>query len=162
MSEHIVAAIKTATKQAIELNGKLDAAATIVRVGRSQLSDYSSRNSQQVVPVDVAIALDAGAEQPLILSAMAMAEGFMLVPVHAGAGDIAENAEQIARRATEVMAATMRALADDGLVDAQEARDIRKELHALRHLTEIGLQRTDAIIRAETPALVAVKQEGAA
>ncbi|MCE0743353.1 hypothetical protein LWC05_05535 [Acetobacter sicerae] len=155
-----IAAIKTATKKAIDLNGNLDAAATIVRVGRSQLSDYSSRNSPQVVPVDVAVALDIGAEEPLILSAMALAEGFLVVPMHAGTGDVAENMSQIARGAGDLMSTTIRVLAD-GQVDIEEAQELRQQLHALRHLVDAGLGRMDSIIRAGRPHVVEFNSEKA-
>lgn len=60
-------AIKTATQAVIRAVGGVDAAASFVRVGRSQLSDYQNRHSQSVVPVDVAIEMDRCAQEPIIL-----------------------------------------------------------------------------------------------
>ncbi|MFT8778437.1 MAG: hypothetical protein ABF893_17540, partial [Gluconacetobacter liquefaciens] len=74
-NSHDIAAIKTATKQVVSAVGGIDAAASATRVGRSQIADYYNRNSPQVVPADVAVALDQCAEHPHILSAMAHAEG---------------------------------------------------------------------------------------
>ncbi|KFL92053.1 hypothetical protein AmDm5_0494 [Acetobacter malorum] len=116
-----VAAIKTATKKAIQHLGGIDAAATISRVGRSQLSDYGNRNSPQVVPVDVAVDLDTSAQEPLILAAMAHAEGFRLVPVKiSGTGHIPKELAKFSKFSSEVLQEGIESL-EDGRVDVAEA-----------------------------------------
>lgn len=143
-----VPSIKTATQAAINRIGSIDAAASVVRVGRSQLSEYQSRNSSSVVPADVAITLDEFAQEPLILSAMAQAEGFMLMPVHLGESNGHHGMDQVAAKASATMTHAIEALAD-GKYDQMEAalacRDLtnlirvaHSALHALRPIAKGG------------------------
>lgn len=118
-----VASIKTAVKEALNRIGGIDAAASTVRVGRSQLSDYSNRNSAQIVPVDVAIVLDKCAQQPLILSAMALAEGYHVVPMHYGEGHIPKDLAKFARDASLTMQRGFEAL-EDHEIDVCEAQEL--------------------------------------
>ena len=139
-----VAFIKTATQAAINRIGSIDAAASVVRVGRSQLSEYQSRNYPAVVPVDVAIVLDEFAQEPLILSAMAHAEGYTLTPLHLGHGDVAEIMEGVSLKAHLTMATTLRVLAD-GVVTPEEAADLSHDLANLQRVVTHALH----IVRAK-------------
>ncbi|KXV23606.1 hypothetical protein AD936_22190 [Gluconobacter japonicus] len=134
-----VLAIKTATQAAIREVGSLDAAASVARVGRSQLSEYQSRNYPAVVPVDVAIVLDEFAQAPLILSAMAQAEGYSIAPIHLGKGDVAEIMESVATKSGSTMATTVRVLAD-GIVTVDEAHDLIADLIDLQRVVTHALQ----------------------
>lgn len=118
-----VPSIKTAVKEALNRIGGLDAAASVVRVGRSQLSDYGNRNSQQVVPVDVAVALDCCAQSPLILAAMAHAEGYGLVPLHFGEGHIPRDMAKFAGEASLTIQRGFESL-EDNQVDVAEAQEL--------------------------------------
>lgn len=129
---HDIAAIKTATKQVVGAVGGIDAAASATRVGRSQIADYYNRNSPQVVPADVAVALDQCAEHPHILAAMAHAEGYTILPIRIGEGDIAQNMQDIALGAGELMAETVRVLAD-GIVTEDERQALMARLQHLNH-----------------------------
>ncbi|GBQ93805.1 hypothetical protein [Gluconobacter albidus] len=134
-----VASIKTATQAAINRIGSIDAAASVVRVGRSQLSEYQSRNYPAVVPVDVAIVLDEFAQEPLILGAMAHAAGYTLTPLHLGHGDVAEIMEGVACNAGLTMATTIRVLAD-GIIMPDEAADLSRDLAKLQRVVTHALQ----------------------
>lgn len=129
---HDIAAIKTATKQAVTAVGGIDAAASATRVGRSQIADYYNRNSPQVVPADVAVALDQCAEHPHILSAMAHAEGYAILPIRVGDGDIAQDMQDIALGAGDLMSETVRVLAD-GIVTEDERHALMTRLQTLNH-----------------------------
>lgn len=142
------ALIKTATQAAINRIGSIDSAASVVRVGRSQLSEYQSRNYPAVVPVDVAIVLDEFAQEPLILTAMAQVEGYMLMPVHLGESNGHHGMDKVAAKASATMTHAIEALAD-GKYDQVEAvlacRDLsnlirvaHSALHALTPLAKGG------------------------
>ncbi|MFT8335121.1 MAG: hypothetical protein ABF628_02980 [Acetobacter orientalis] len=118
-----IPSIKTAVKEALNRIGGIDAAASTVRVGRSQLSDYSNRNSPQIVPVDVAIVLDTCAQHPLILSAMAQAEGYHIVPMHYGEGHIPKDLAKFAGEASLTMQRGFEAL-EDHEIDVAEAQEL--------------------------------------
>ncbi|MBF0889792.1 hypothetical protein [Gluconobacter cadivus] len=139
-----VASIKTATQAAINRIGSIDAAASVVRVGRSQLSEYQSRNYTAVVPVDVAIVLDEFAQEPLILGAMAHAAGYTLTPLNLGYGDVAEIMEGVSLKAGLTMATTIRVLAD-GIVTPEEAADLSRDLANLQRVVTHALH----IVRAK-------------
>lgn len=127
-----IAAIKTATKTAVGALGGIDAAASVSRVGRSTIADYYNRQCQQVIPLDIAVALDQCAQHPHLLSAMAHAEGYGLLPLQIGHGDVAQDMENIATSAGELMAETVRALAD-GVVTNDERHALLERLHRLQH-----------------------------
>lgn len=157
-----VAAIKTATKKAIQHLGGIDAAATISRVGRSQLSDYGNRNSPQVVPVDVAVDLDTSAQEPLILAAMAHAEGFRLVPVKiSGTGHIPKELAKFSKFSSEVLQEGIESL-EDGRVDVAEARAILEHLHPSRQAMDRLESALHKIIAEGKPHIVSGGQSGAA
>lgn len=118
-----VPAIKTAVKEAIKRIGGIDAAASVVRVGRSQLSDYGNRNSPQTVPADVAVALDCCAQHPLILAAMAHAEGYGIVPLHFGEGHIPKDMAKFAAETSLTLQRGFEAL-EDMQVDVPEAQEL--------------------------------------
>lgn len=129
-------AIKTATQAVIRAVGGVDAAASFVRVGRSQLSDYQNRHSSSVVPVDVAIEMDRCAQEPVILAAMAAIEGFALLPIEFGEGCAATAMGDVAASASGTMTAALRALAD-GRIDRSEAQDLSLRLsHLIRYSTD--------------------------
>lgn len=148
-----VAAIKTATKQLVAALGGCDAAASATRVGRTQINEYSNRNSPQMIPVDVAAALDRCAEHPFVLAALAHAEGYGLLPLQIGHGDVAKDMENIATSAGELMAETIRVLAD-GLVSDDERHALLERLGRLQHFvshatgTLRGMQPAAAPLRA--------------
>lgn len=149
-------AIKTATQAVIRAVGGVDAAASFVRVGRSQLSDYQNRHSQSVVPVDVALEMDRCAQEPIVLAAMALAEGYILTPLKVGEGDLATDIEKVSHSFNETIATTLRVLAD-GVVETHEVTAMRATLsslhravgHALHNLraTEKALEEPVAALR---------------
>lgn len=156
-----VPSIKTAVKEALNRIGGLDAAASVVRVGRSQLSDYGNRNSPQVVPVDVAIALDCCAQAPLILAAMAHAEQYALVPLHYGEGHIPKDLAKFAGEASLTMQRGFEAL-EDNLVDVAEAQELIRCLNEVI-MTSQHIQATlSKIVADNKPQIVSEKSAAGA
>ncbi|WP_395495588.1 hypothetical protein [Acetobacter sp. KSO5] len=156
-----VPAIKTATKKAIQQIGGIDAAVTICRVGRSQLSDYGNRNSPQCAPVDVAVDLDSCAQEPLILAAMAAAEGYRLVPVKfSGTGHIPKELAKFSKFSSEVLQEGIESL-EDGQVDVSEARAILEHLVSSRLAMDRLEHALHKIVEDNKPQIVS-SQSGAA
>lgn len=125
-----LAAIKTATANAIGKVGGVHAAETICRVGNSQLSDYQNPHRPSIVPVDVALDLDRRAHEPVILREIARIEGYALMPVHVGTGTVAESMERVSLNSSAALQTTLRILAD-GIVTEDEARELSADLHSL-------------------------------
>lgn len=123
--------------------GGLDAAATCVRVGRSQLANYTDMHSDQFAPADVVAELEAVAGEPLVTAELARRAGCILLPV-AGEGDgqLTQDMAALAKEVGETFAAYGHAMANDGQVDAVEAERVERELadvmrvaaQALNHL----------------------------
>ena len=90
-SAQFLAAIKTATKTAVQVVGDFRAAASFTRVQETQLHAYTNRNQPSVVPMDVAIDLDHCAEKPIHLLEMAHALGYVVLPSHIGPGDFGKD-----------------------------------------------------------------------
>lgn len=121
------AAIKTASRYLVDQLGGLDAAETACRAGRSVLGDYINRNSPRIMALDVALQLDRCAQEPVMLSTLARLEGYTIMSIELGEGDVAQSMEHVARGAGDLMTTTVRALAD-GHVDAQEAAELSHRL----------------------------------
>lgn len=129
-----VAAIKTATKAAVAHVGGIDAAACVSRVGRTQFSDYSNRQRDAVVPLD----LDHSAEHPFLLHAMAQALGYAVIPLHVGPGDFGQDMSEYAIASGDIMATAVRIL-EDRIVDKQEAQEIAPKMMHAKQLLDRAL-----------------------
>ncbi|NVN44827.1 hypothetical protein HW537_13060 [Asaia siamensis] len=130
-----LAQIKTGTQAAVRAVGGVEAAASITRVGATQISNYQTRTNPLVVPVDIAVELDRCAQQPLILSVMAAIEGYTLIPIAFGDGCAATAMGDVASSASGTMTAAIKALSD-GKIDRAEAQDLSHRLNDLiRHST---------------------------
>jgi hypothetical protein len=150
-----VAAIKTATKAAVAHVGGIDAAACVSRVGRTQFSDYSNRQRDAVVPLDVALDLDHSAEHPFLLHAMAQALGYAVIPLHVGPGDFGQDMSEYAIASGDIMATAMRIL-EDGVVDPQEAQEIAPKMMHAKQLLDRALAYVHKVEEVGRPSVVAV------
>lgn len=135
----LLSRIKTATQMAVKAIGGIDPAAEASRVSRARISEYQKRHSSSVIPVDVAVALDEFAQEPLILTVMAQHLGYVLVPIHVGEGHIPKSMEMVALRSGETMATTMRVMAD-GIIDDGEAVELEADLCKLQTAVGHGLR----------------------
>lgn len=115
-------ALKTAVGVLIKELGGLDAAASCVRVGPTNLSEYQSRNrADRHIPVDVVLDLEAIAQKPIVTAALARALGYRLVRIEAPASaDVVAPVMRVSRDAGELAAQLMAALADQ-TIDATES-----------------------------------------
>lgn len=143
-SAAFVPALKTATKQAVAHVGGIDAAACVSRVGRTQFSDYSNRQRDAVIPLDVALDLDHCAEHPFILHAMAHALGFLVLPLHVGPGDFGQDMSEYAQASGDILATAVRIL-EDGVVDVDEANEIAPKLTRAKQLLERALAHAHSV-----------------
>lgn len=134
-----VSQLKTATQAVIKIVGGVEASACITRVSAVQLSNYQRRDNPLVVPVDIAVELDACAQQPVILSVMASQLGYTLLPIDLGEGCAATSTAEVCSTVGATMSATMKALAD-GRIDQHEAIDLAHRLNNIIRVTSIALQ----------------------
>ena len=127
-----LAQIKAATRHAIHRLGGLEAAALCCRAEKTALGEYQSINQpQRVIPVDIALQLDAALEAPVILPVLARLLGLA----------IAAPDGQLSRPQldTAVAAALSRA-AEAGALLIQGNADGVLDLHERGALAEKGAQ----------------------
>ncbi|GBQ99188.1 hypothetical protein AA23498_3432 [Acetobacter nitrogenifigens DSM 23921 = NBRC 105050] len=149
-----IPSIKTATKEAVKRCGGLDAAACVVRVGKSNLSDYGNRDRPHIVPVDVAVMLDLCAQAPLILSAMAHAEGYMLVPTQFGEGHLPRDMQRFTEETSDAIRKGFEIL-EDGVVDVHEAQAMLAHMQRVKSVAEHIAAGMTKIIVGTRPHIVA-------
>lgn len=125
-------ALKTYTRQLIAAVGGLDAAASCCRVGRSSLSGYQDHASEQCMPIDVVLALEAVAGRPIVTAAMASLQGYSLARPDAGSIPCVGRAVAAVTRQAGAAAAAFMEASEDGRIDASEAAEMRRLLEAVR------------------------------
>ena len=151
MSTHI-AQIKTATAAAIQRLGGLEAAATVCRASFQTLGGYQNRNRPDlIIPLDVALELDAACQEPVILSALARMQGFTLTAPDADKAPALDSAVAAVLDGAGRLGPAWVTAKADGVVDATE----RAQILALAETARGG---ADAVLAglAERPALKAV------
>ena len=137
-SSRFLAAIKTATKTAVQAVGDFRSAAGFTRVQETQLHAYTSRTQPSVVPLDVAIDLDHCAERPIHLMEMAHALGYVVIPQHIGPGNFGQDMSEFAVTSGDVLSTAVRILSD-GRIDPHEAHEIAPKLAHAKHIVERAL-----------------------
>ncbi|MFS8367840.1 hypothetical protein ACJRO0_10145 [Acetobacter oryzifermentans] len=149
-SHRFLASIKTATKHAVEAVGDFRAAAGFTRVQKSQLEAYASRHQPTVIPLDVAIDMDRCAEQPILLSEMAHALGYVVLPMHVGPGDFGRDMSEYSMVSGDMVSTAIRIL-EDGVIDPQEANEIAPKMAKTKHVLERALARIHTIQQTGQP-----------
>ncbi|KXV70927.1 hypothetical protein AD952_11305 [Acetobacter cerevisiae] len=140
-SSRFLAAIKTATKTAVQAVGDFRSAAGFTRVQETQLHAYTSRTQPSVVPLDVAIDLDHCAEKPIHLMEMAHALGYVVIPLNIGPGDFGSDMGEFARSSGDIMQTALD-IWDDRQIDQREADKIVPKISMAIHI----LHRTLALL----------------
>lgn len=118
--------LKAATRRTVRAAGGVEAASLSTRVGMQRLSSYQRPHEPDFMPIDVAADLTAESGDLSIVTALAQLLGCVLVrlpqhpegeetPWHRTLADLASRTSDVMRRLSD-------ALADDGLVDADESR----------------------------------------
>ncbi len=123
-------ALKTAFKLLVQDLGGLEAAATVTRVQRSQLSDYSNINHAvpSFAPADIILDLETVAGTPHVTAALARSQGYELVPVEAHTDhELSVLMAHLGRDVSGVFATASEALADSVITEA-EAHDLLRGL----------------------------------
>lgn len=145
------AAIKNAVRRALrQAGGCLRELAGMTRLSAAQLSRFGDLNSDQWVPLDVALDLDSLAGEPVITRALAGLLGYDLVPstVIVAQGRLVEHLAGLARESGDVMVGISEALAD-GRLTLNELARIESDLGDL----DAHVQATKATVRAKIMAL---------
>jgi hypothetical protein len=126
-------AVKTGTKMLVQDLGGVDAAATVTRVGRSQLSAYTMLTDERFIPADVVMDLEFAAGTPRVTAALARAQGYGLVPVEPmrEKSALAVLLSRIGKDVGELFATSSTALSHPALTEAERA-DLIRELDDLR------------------------------
>jgi len=118
-------ALKAAVRRALRMSGGGASVQHATRVGEAELSRYAgAEHADRHCPLDVALDLDREAGVPVILAALAAAEGYGLAPLAQAPGavklsDIPAITDPVAvavRRLAEALA--------DGAVSGKESADI--------------------------------------
>lgn len=145
ISDEEIRSLKGATDAAYRLGGGVTSFELLTRCKVSTLSKYASLNSENetfLIPVDVAIEADRWAKSPVIVSAMARALGYRLVPADADEATPAalteRDAHDLLNDAMDVTRETLIAM-EDGKTDALERKRIRTELMELVRTAQLML-----------------------
>jgi hypothetical protein len=118
--------LKAATRRVVRASGGVDAASLTTRVGMQRISTYQKAHEPDFIPIDVAADLMAESGDHAVLIAMARLLGCEVIrlpalpevdamPWHRSLADVASHSSDVIRRLSD-------ALADDGIVDAEESR----------------------------------------
>jgi hypothetical protein len=145
LADDKVAALKTATHALLGRLGGLAAAATVCRVSVPVLSEYQSLNHRErIMPLDVALQLETVAGEPIVSGAVARMQGWTLVRPEAGVvPEIGRSVAALSRHAGETGARFLEANAD-GVLDAGETAELRRQIEAVRDSAEAALARLGA------------------
>lgn len=142
-------ALKIAFRTLIERIGGVELASTMCRVGKSNLSDYCSINTDSFAPIDVVADLQEHARASEVTQALAIRNGDVIVKIPAapaGARDWLGGMAALSREIGDAQSRIANAL-KDGDVSGREAQGIVKEiddaapvLMALRALAERAME----------------------
>jgi hypothetical protein len=148
--------LKAATRRAVDMAGGGDAFQHVTRIRAAQLSKCGSTgadNAATFLPIDVAVEADMEAGSPIILSAMAEALGYQVVPlaqvINVEVKPVSErDALRVAREAADVVNAIVTAI-EDGAIDSSEERDITREIDQLKAVLVDVMRRASVRARAQ-------------
>lgn len=140
LAEDKMLALKTATKLLIHAVGGLEAAASACRVSVSVLSEYQSRNHpERMMPVDVALQLEAVAGEAVVTGAMARLQGLSLGRPAEGEVPAIGRAVALVARQAGAAAATFLDAHSDGHLDAGERAELRRLVETVRDSADAAL-----------------------
>jgi hypothetical protein len=138
--------LKGMTDACFRLGGGASSFAMLVRVGVSQLVKYANCGNPEfadyVIPIDIAVAADMRAGNPIIIAEAARQLGYRLVadeaPIAARRVD-SHFATEMMAESTEAWRAIVDALAGDNFIDSLEKKKILKELYEARRIIDQGI-----------------------
>ena len=145
VSEEEIRSLKGATEAGLRLGGGMTSFQHLTRCAVSTLSKYASYGEEfktSLIPVDIAVEADRWARSPVIVSAMAKALGYRLVPDDGGPDAPSvpltlRDANDLMSETMDVVRETMVALDNDDEVDALERKRIRSALREVIRAAEV-------------------------
>ncbi|MBB4005828.1 hypothetical protein [Allorhizobium taibaishanense] len=126
------AALKGATRRAIQMAGTAESFQHITRVGKAPLSNYASTsddNAEKFMPLDIVLEADLEAGSPVITEQLARLQGYRLVKDEPAAAAAKLNLMDLLSMdsvSNALKTVVVEAL-DDGHISTGEARDIGRE-----------------------------------
>lgn len=136
--------LKTVSHSLVDLAGGVDAAASVTRVGRTVLCDYSRPGQPHFMPIDVAHDLERAIRRPVVTQHLALLMGFDLVPIVASEGGLLPAA--LAKLGRDVAALFGEAAA--ALADGQLSDDERQALRLRAAEARLALGDLSAVLEA--------------
>lgn len=130
LSKMDFSALLTATRALVDACGGVDAAASACRVQRSTLARYYAPNHPEMMPVDVAAALERVSGSSAVTLTLARLSRHALVPLHGDEGE-----PELLRRLGELMRRVGAACSegaeamDDGVLTGEERARLSTALH---------------------------------
>lgn len=152
--------LKTGWKRVVLDLGGVEAAAACSRTTRSLASDFGNVNNlDRFVPVDVVLDAESLGGRPLVTEALALLQGYALVPIEArDAGDLAVKLAEIGRDVAALFATASAALSHAAPTPA-EHDDLLRELAEVRRAVS---QAERALGAGEAARRLVPRTEGAA
>ena len=145
------AALKNAVRRACQqAGGGLRTLAAMTRLSAAQLSRFGDLDSDQSIPLDVALDLDSLAGQPVITAALADRLGYELVPLARAMVEnatIAQHLSTLARESGDALSTIAAALSDDHLSINElvqierECGDLKAAVQSLRATARAKIMR---------------------
>lgn len=145
LPEVVVNAFRGSWRDLVQEMGGVDRTSRVCQMSIGQVST-AGREHGDCLPTIAAIYLaEQDAKKPYITSVLAGATGHHLIPHEPLApGELAVLLAQIGAESGEVFGAYARALADDGLVDAEERAEIRRKLGDVKRAVLAAIAHCDA------------------
>lgn len=137
-------ALKAASRVLSKSLGGLEGAATCTNVAYQTLGRYQNVNDAAFMPIDVVADLETEAGAPVVTRILAGLTGHVLVrrPDVTGPGDWTRHLGAVAKECGDAISRLSEALADDGMVTADESKrlHLRAEIRdALERLSALDL-----------------------
>lgn len=140
VADETVKAIKAATSQLIHKVGGAESAALVCRASLQVLYEYTSLHRlDRVIPVDVAVQLEAFLGEPVVTATIARLQGYTLARPEAGSACDIGHAVGLVARSAGAAAATLLDAQADNRIDASERATLVEQLQTVRDAADAAL-----------------------
>nr|WP_319513711.1 phage regulatory CII family protein [uncultured Cohaesibacter sp.] len=142
--------IRGRCREATKKAGGVECAAGVTRVSTAQMARYGQPQGVDWMPVDVVADVEKDIGEPVVSRALAQALGYELVKLPEGhwEGDINQQLAAMLKEMGDVVQKMGQALADDGCISKDEARQLRLRKE-LGDLLQVGVGMDMAIKQIE-------------
>ncbi|MFH5926425.1 phage regulatory CII family protein [Roseomonas xinghualingensis] len=132
VSEQIINDVRAGWRQIVREMGGVDRTSKVCSVAISQVSIYGSLQGDSLPSLATVLAAETDLGKAHVTEALARATGHILVPIKPLAqGDLSAHLARVGGETGEVFNRYAAALSNDGKVDAEERREIARELQDL-------------------------------